>query len=266
MVITKTLLRKGEEHKIFCQDFFYNQEFDDIIISAVFDGCSNQENESYRDESQFISNLSAKIFKSICPTIINDFQQIDPKLILYNIITRYFNELKFFRDYLNLCEDELLTTVLLCVYNKSSDSGHIISLGDGYVSVNGDIKDILNGKKTDLNPDGGVEYPIQFLDKYTVSDHVLSEFLKNFKDQWSFENLKDVVISTDGITSWELKNPDKNTIKSATDFLANDNMFYKQPIMLDRKFNQLIYNGWRNKDDVGIIRLIKLEDDILPIE
>lgn len=266
MVITKTLLRKGEEHKIFCQDFFYNQEFDDIIVSVVFDGCSNEENESYRDESQFVSNLSAKIFKSICPMIMNDYRQTDPKSLSYNIIACYFNELKFFRSYLNLCEDELLTTVILCVYNKSSDSGHIISLGDGYVSVNGDVKDILNGKKTDLNPDGGVEYPIQFLDKYTISDHVLFEFLKNFKDQWSFENLKDVVISTDGITSWELKNPDKNTIQSATDFLANDNMFYKQPIMLDRKFNQLIYNGWRNKDDVGIIRLIKLEDDILPIE
>ena len=256
-MLIKTLLRKGEEHKIFCQDFLYHRQIGGWLIAAVFDGCSQRDNEEMENESQFISNLSAKIINRIAPAlIVSDMNRKDPAILSYDIIKVYFNYLKEFRDKLNLTEDEMLTTMILLVYNEKN--GHIEALGDGFVKINGETKDIENGKITPANKEGGVLYPIQYLDNILLNDKTFEAFIFTNPDQWSFENIEDVVIATDGINKqWKNFNSKPEFSFTPEEFLATDTQLKSFNKMLARKYNQLILNGWHNGDDISMIRIFK---------
>lgn len=260
-MLINTLLRKGEEHKIFCQDFLYHRQIAGWIIAAVFDGCSQNGNEEMENESQFISNLSAKIINRVGPAlIVSDMSRKDPAVLSYDIIKSYFLYLKDIRNKLDLTEDEMLTTMILLVYNKELNIGHIIALGDGFVKINGEVKEIENGKITDTNKEGGVLYPIQYLDTVLMNDKTFDEFVYKHADQWIIDNIEDVVISTDGINKqWKNFNS-KNDFKfTPEEYLATDTQLKGLNKMLARKYNQLILNGWHNGDDIGMIRIFKGE-------
>jgi hypothetical protein len=56
------LLRKGEMHPVFCEDFLVNLDIDHYFyMGAVLDGCSPA------TDSHFASTLLGKILKKIAP-------------------------------------------------------------------------------------------------------------------------------------------------------------------------------------------------------
>ena len=262
----RTLLRKGEEHKIFCQDFIFQKSIDQWTIAAIFDGCSNRDNEEMSNESQFVSNLSAKILNIIIPRLIN-YKRFDPSIFAYDISKTYFKLLLHFKEELALTEDELLTTMILLVYNNENKKGRIIAFGDGYIRIDGKVMDIENGKVTPENPEGGVYYPIQYIEDIfgedtEYSDRKFEDFIATHPDQWFFHDPKDIIIASDGITSWKnIKNKNPN-ISSPEEFITTDKNFQELPLMLTRKYNQLVYDGWFTVDDISIVRLIEGDEII----
>lgn len=240
----KKLLRKGFDHKIFCEDYLYSFENDNFIITGVFDGCSTG------IDSHFASSLSGKILKNVIQTklTLNLDNIQDPKEINRLILFSFFNKLIMIKEILKLHSDEMLSTMILLCYNKHNEDCHIIALGDGVVCI--------NGKLIVINEKNQPTYPIYYSQRLDTVD-ALDVFLSNHEYQWSFTGIEDVTISTDGLEQWNnIKEPEAKQ-KEVIKFIIQDNLFDNLDVMLQRKYNLLRMQGWQNGDDLGIIRLIK---------
>ena len=58
-MIVQTIIRKGFDHVVFCEDFLSTEDSGRYFIGAVFDGCSGG------DDSHFASSLFGKMFRQI---------------------------------------------------------------------------------------------------------------------------------------------------------------------------------------------------------
>lgn len=242
----KKLLRKGFDHKIFCEDYLYSFENDNLIITGVFDGCSKG------IDSHFASSLSGKILKNIIQAklALNHDNIQNPKEINRLILFSFFNKLNMIKEILRLHSDEMLSTMILLCYNKHTEDCHIIALGDGIVCI--------NGKLIVINEKNQPTYPIYYSYKLDTVD-ALDIFLIKHENQWNFNGIEDVTISTDGLEQWNnIKEPEAEQTE-VVDFIIQDNLFDNLDVMLQRKYNLLRMQGWQNGDDLGIIRLIKDE-------
>ena len=43
----KSILKRGESHKLACQDSIYHHETEEYLFAAVFDGCSEVEDSLF---------------------------------------------------------------------------------------------------------------------------------------------------------------------------------------------------------------------------
>ncbi len=249
----KTLLRKGFDHRIFCEDYLYSFENDNWIIAATFDGCSDG------IDSHFASSLAGKCLKMILgkpdaviePSSIYNF---DSCFHLYEtIIKNFLIKFEEMRTILQLSGKEMLTTVILMVYNKKTDQGHIIAMGDGIVSINGELHVIDQNNEP--------EYPIVYAGAVTKDANSFNKFIGTHKNQWFFTGLEDIVLSTDGLL--QLKNKKNPELKAdvAADFFINNNEMKDLDVMLGRKYNILKLQGWENHDDLGIIRIMNNKNE-----
>jgi len=249
----KTIIRKGSEHKGtdnkgYCEDFLYSYENENWIIAATFDGCSDGV------DSHFASALSGKCLRAIIleseKDTLNSFLTTEDlfDFLVYNFLF----SLEKMRLLLHLPGKEMLSTVILLVYNKKSEVGKIIAMGDGIVKINGDLCVIDQNNEP--------EYPIVYAGKITGHFQDTVEFLNEFKNIWTFRGLEDVTISTDGLLQWKNKSDETKTFQEAMDFLITDTDMGHLDVMLARKYNILKLKKWENKDDIGIIRIIKDEE------
>lgn len=221
-----TLLRKGESHPVYCEDFAVTYQDETQCVLAVFDGCSSGK------ESMFASSLLGKIVRK------NAHYKT-----LEGILQHTFEDLQKAKKNLKLHEEELLATVLIALYHKETAECELIAIGDGYLLVNDEITEI---------------------DQCNTPDYLAYYLQDDFEYWWSLQknilkvkNPKRIGVSTDGIGSFKSNQADLPADFNPINYLFFDDQWTNLPTMLYRKANVLDKkHGFLPYDDLGVALLI----------
>jgi len=234
------LLQRGTYHPTNCEDFILTTSiYDDFNISAVMDGCSNGK------DSHFASALMGKLIAKVAhhlPHLVDIAKFNSAQALGKQFLKQLFEELKMAREQLFLNWSEMLSTLILAVYDCHLQDAFIISLGDGIIGINGEIHSIDQQNMPDY-----------------MSYHLSKDFEEWFASQKHIFHVKqpaELSISTDGIESFMTKNFEYAAV-NVHDYLLNDRTFSQHKNMLGKKV-QILYAeyGIAPQDDLGIIRMI----------
>lgn len=229
-----TLNRRADEHRDFCEDAYHWVEKGDWVIAGVFDGCSDGK------RSHFASQLHAYIFRKSVEWawawwLESNATTIDAETFATGLIISLENQLSLATHSLVLDEQEILSTVVLAIYNKKTKDLLVRFAGDGVVKVNDDI----------IRVDSGPTNMPKYL-AYGINSTKEPELIS-----YNFYNVTSFSICTDGID--QIRSPQRSVEEIVHYLLTNRDMFSSQK-MLDRKINILHREGAQLKDDVTIIR------------
>lgn len=238
------LIRKGEMHKVFCEDFLLATKVNDqYAVYGVFDGCSSG------TDSHLASALLAKIVRRELQRHVNKSINI-LKQLLSETIYSTMQTLRNIRDNLFLKNDELLSTIILLLVDNYSKSAQILVFGDGFISINGDSTIIDQNNTPDY-----LAYHLDEIDSIQDFERWLKEKARLFE----ISEIQDLSISTDGINSFqttEIINEDAAQI-FPSEYFANDTFLLQNKSMLARKYN-ILRTKYRmvNQDDIAMIRIV----------
>lgn len=226
----RTLVKRGTDHLVYCEDDLFTFNDGTTYVGAVFDGCSSG------IKSHFASSLCAKIVKKAVTLDLLDHLSLSD--INYSLFVHLVMGLKDIRQRLGLTELELLSTAIIAVVRGNKAS--VFASGDGVL--------IHEGKSTVIESVGNApDYLAYHLDDYTALETV------DFYD-FDLED-KGLSICTDGMMSF--RNPDPMAhMPRVSDFLLRDESLRTSEAMLGRKYNMLVKEGYTNYDDVSIVRFM----------
>lgn len=238
-------LQIGDYHSNHCEDDLLIKKINsEKIVCAVMDGCSTAL------DSHFASTLFGKILRKIIieagyKTLYEKDSQYSLEKELKEIIKGLFKELKFVKNHLMLDEKELLTTLIILVYDIKSDEGLVLAIGDGVICINGIITEFERNNKPD------------YLAYHLHED--FEDWYSGLSQKIFFDHLNDISIATDGISSFsKIKKTNSYEAINVIDYLMIDNQNNDTEDMLNRKLKQLEHHyGVRPTDDLAIIRVIK---------
>ncbi|MBN1252751.1 MAG: protein phosphatase 2C domain-containing protein [Bacteroidales bacterium] len=244
-MIVHKLLKRGLNHPNFCEDFILDEKLNqEYSLFGVFDGCSSGV------DSHLASTLIAKIIRAEANKI--NIEKLSFDEILEKITFKTLKSLKKISKKFFLSKNELLSTIILFLYNQNSDKGKIISIGDGFLSI--------NKHEIEINQNNQPNYLAYNIDEIRNKKEFKIWYDENV-GKYDVENLEDVTISTDGIFSFandynseNYNNKEINIIE----YLTQDKNLFSNKAMLGRKYNILKKTHFlQNFDDLGIIRIIK---------
>lgn len=237
-------LQIGEYHTNHCEDYYFIGNIgSDKTLCAVMDGCT------MGTDSYFVSTLVGKLLRKI--TIERDYQAFynttpddDIDQYLKSIIRDLFKELNVAANQLMLEKRELLTTLIMLLVDKKTDQGILLAIGDGLVSINGQVTEFDHDNKPDY-----------------IGFHLTEDFETWYAQQQQkllFKNIQDVSIATDGIFMFTpFKKIQAEAAIDPISFLLSDNTNADNDDMLQLKLKQLEYQfGLKPTDDIAILRLI----------
>lgn len=238
-------LQIGDYHINHCEDDLLIKKISsDKIVCAVMDGCSTAM------DSHFASTLIGKILRktiveSSYKLLYEKDSQHSPEEELKEIIKGLFNELQFIKKHLMLDEKELLSTLIILIYDIKKDKGFILAIGDGIICINGNITEFDRNNKPDY-----------------LAYHLHEDFetwYSCLSQKISFNHLDDVSIATDGISSFsKIKKTDPDEVINFMEYLMIDQKNNDTEDMLNKKLKQLEHQyGIKPTDDLAIIRMIK---------
>nr|WP_198999868.1 protein phosphatase 2C domain-containing protein [Flavobacterium sp. ASV13] len=238
-------LQIGDYHQNNCEDHLFIGEYGkNNIVYAVMDGCTTAL------ESQFASLLVGKILKKIClekgykEFIEKNNQPLSPEENLKLILQDLLNELKIIKNQLMIDEKELLTTLIILLFDKDQQKGIVLAIGDGFININGKITEFEQDNKPD------------YLGFHVSED--FENFYSSQKQKIKFNLLEDISIATDGIFTFEkLSAPKSKEEIDVIQFLTVDKTSSEKDDMLDFKLKRLENEfGLKPTDDFSIIRII----------
>jgi hypothetical protein len=239
-----TALQKGEHHPDYCEDYYFTRELgEDKILCAVMDGCT------MATDSYFASTLVGKLLRKIAKEkFYKAFYELDthhtPESCLKIILADLFKELNLAKNQLMLETNELLTTLIIMVIDKKADEGIILAIGDGLVSINGQVTDFEQNNIPDYI---GYHLHEDFEDWYAVQ-----------KQKILFNHIKDISIVTDGIFTF--MPIDKRTSAeeiSPADFMLFDKTQQQNSKMLNWQLKHLELDyGLKPADDFAMVRVL----------
>lgn len=239
-MIIRTVLKKGTDHFVNCEDDLFFSNFSPYYVGAIFDGCSTG------IKSHFASSLYSKILNKTLTSktiLMIDGGYFSIEEIAKQSFIKFFNKLKKIKHTLNLNELELLSTFIIAIVKNNQ--AYIIVSGDGCIVV--DDKEIKL-ESVDNAPD--------YL-AYHLNENVLNVYEKNIK-KYKFDNIESgLSICSDGIYSF--RNPDASkTSANVIQDLLYDKKLIDSEAMLARKYNILTNPkiGYSNYDDLSIVRFI----------
>jgi hypothetical protein len=238
------LIKRGAIHKNFCEDFLFSHRIKNRFnIYAVFDGCSTG------IDSHFASALMAKTIKAELEFI--DKEDLESSsLLLEALVYQSAQSLKEIRNALMLSTDELLSTLIVFVYDEISKSGDILVFGDGHVSING-IDYLIDQE----NKPEYIAYYLDMINTYEDYEKCVADYARKFK----VEKLIEVCISTDGIETFQkiVNVETSEVIPDPKGYLLHNDYLRNNPSMLSRKCNILKTKfGFENQDDIALIRIL----------
>lgn len=233
-----TTLQRGQQHKHFCEDFLFHTSIGkNWQVGAVADGCSGGR------DSHFASTLTCKLLRKITQKEEFPSNLFTAKEVGLKLLKAWFVELEQAQKHLQLEIVELLSTLILMVFNK--EQAWITVLGDGVVAIGGNIHIIDQNNIPD--------YPI-----YHLKDTLEERYNYLTKNSFETSTPQNLAIATDGILSFvNYKNPLGNFHKFVTVFLLCNSEYHNHTTMLNRKYNILQKkHQLLNSDDLSIIRLL----------
>ena len=239
-----TLHQRGIHHQNFNEDFLYTYNLsEEIIVAAVMDGCSSAK------DSQFTSVLYAKsLHKSsrMLPQmkeIVEDFdlETMGLEGIAEFFMNQLFEDLKRTKKLFFLETKEILSTIVLMVYDNKRKKACIKMSGDGLFAVNGEITEV---------------------DQNNIPNFLGYHLNRKFDDikrkeieTWSFVDVRDISISTDGIDKLMVSEKKKSNASPREQLLVGKPLGNKEEFFKD-KYSSFVENGFIPKDDIAIIRVI----------
>ena len=243
-----SVIRKGDSHPVFCEDFTVQIDHGRFFIGAVLDGCSSGR------ESHFASALYGKILRLVTQEGYIFGNSIEEKG--KHLVKEFVNKLVDTKITLELEIGDLLSTFLLLMYDKVHGEALVLSVGDGVIMCDGKAVVLENERFKFSDPSRYKDMPdyISYdivelaLDK-TVFDWWYANRVRKFK----FDNPSDISISSDGILTFTNAEEDFDPIH----YLLIDNTWENNKIMLSKKVN-IIRTKYKSihKDDLSVIRLI----------
>lgn len=237
-------LQIGEYHINHCEDYLFIGDIgNEKILCAVMDGCT------MATDSYFISTLVGKILRKIVKEksykeSYNLETHSDIDNYLKSVIKDLFKELNVTKNQLMLDQKELLTTLIILLIDKKANQGIVLVVGDGLVSINGNI--------TEFDQDNRPDY---------LGFHLTEDFntwYDNQKQKIAFEDGKDISIATDGIFMFSpIRKVDTLETVDPIEFLLVDKTNAENGEMLEIKLKRLEHHfGVKPTDDLAIVRLI----------
>jgi GMP synthase PP-ATPase subunit len=238
-------LQIGDYHLNHCEDDLLIKKISsDKVVCAVMDGCSTAM------DSHFASTLIAKLLRKVIieagyRALYEKDNQHSLEEELKEIIKGLFKEIIFAKNHLMLDEKELLTTLIILIYDITKDEGLVLAIGDGVVCINGNITEFDRNNKPDY-----------------LAYHLHEDFENWYSVQYQkifFDHLDDVSIATDGISSFsQIKKTDSDEVINFVEYLMINQNNNDTEDMLNRKLKQLEHQyGVKPTDDLAIIRIIK---------
>lgn len=235
----------GTFHTNHNEDAYAITELDpDTVLLAVMDGCS------MGTESHFASTLFAKILRKIGKEksyqAFATGQRKSPIIYLKEVLQQFFVELNQLQHWLHLEREELLSTLILGVFQKSSKRAELITIGDGLICCNG----TLHEYEQDNHPD----YLGYHLSK------PFEEWYADQKQRLSLSAVHDLSLSTDGIfTFQQVDNEWYESISTSEiiHYLLIDQGWTNQELMLHQKQIRLKQQyGILPTDDLTVLRVV----------
>lgn len=239
-------LQKGEYHLDNCEDYlFIGSPGKNKTICAIMDGCTTG------IDSHFISTLIGKLLRKICNNrsyiefyqTVNEATKLDEYLKAF--INDLFIEVKQAANLLMLGKRELLSTLILLLIDESQNNAAVFVLGDGVISINGQL--------TDFDQDNKPDY---------IGYHLTEDFEQwyiNHPHKIAIHSIKDISIATDGVTTFmKLAQPVEDETINGMEYLLNTNISGQPEDELYKRLKKLEYRyGLKHTDDLAIIRVIK---------
>jgi len=260
-----TVIRKGSDHAVFCEDFLIKSKSGRFFLGAVFDGCSGG------DDSHFASSLQGKVFRQVNESgalFGNTLEEL-AKEFMRKFVRKMFDV----RVALELQDNDMLATFMMIIYDTVKGEALTMTIGDGIICCDGEITILENDRFKDIRPEVYMNMP-----DYISYDLVELGFDKGLFDVWfdrrvtitKFIDPQDISIATDGLLTFNspvsIKDK-KGVVHEPVDilnYLLIDDTWMKNDIMLSKKVNILrTLHKTVHKDDISIIRLIPnfKEDD-----
>lgn len=227
----RTLVKKGTDHLVYCEDDLFTFNDGTTYVGAVFDGCSSG------IKSHFASALSAKIVKKAASLDLLKHSSIGH--INYSLFFHLVLGLKDIQQRLGLSEMELLSTAIIAVARGNKAS----------ISVSGDGLIVQEGKPIVIESEGNApDYLAYHFDKLAEALETLQFYDFDIED-------KGFSICSDGMLSF--RNPDPMAhMPRVSDFLLRDESLKASEAMLARKYNLLVKEGYTHYDDLSIVRFM----------
>jgi len=239
-----TALRKGEGHLIYCEDFLIHFPLGDhFYLACVMDGCSSGK------DSHFASALMGKLINKVGRQISSNQDLVTAEInytadeMLKLVLDKFFYEFKKSVRVLSLSVAEVLSTLILMIYDTDLKNGIIFTAGDGLLSIDG----VINSIDQDNTPD-------------YIAYHLHEDFEEWFKSQkniFRFDKPNDISISSDGIETFMNVPKENSGDILPVEYLLKDAQFQNNQLMLKRKLNILETKyGYKPADDISIIRIL----------
>jgi len=254
-------LKKGYAHKDFCEDSLFVRNYGRYIVASVFDGCSAG------IDSYFASALYSRSFAAVTNSMLNENLDSEDPNLFPDIL--YYSTKRFFRlsTELNLRLEEMLSTVIFMLFDTITSKAKVIALGDGYIHA--------DGTKIDIDQNNRPHY-VAYSKEFFIDRTAYEVWFGTQPNMYIFENVKDITISTDGISSFtkalriddDFAENDSDGLNSvqdkqaanaayAIDYLSFDTQLIGNSSMFGRKCNILKSRyGLVNYDDLGMVRVV----------
>jgi hypothetical protein len=237
-----TTIKIGENHTNHCEDYLYHGEIGaNKMMCAVMDGCT-MANDSY-----LISTLVGKILRKVAKErsykeFYGKVTELSLDNYLKSIVHDLFVELRYLKNRLMLDDHEMLTTLLILIYDCKMHEGIALVIGDGVVCVDGIVTEFEQDNKPDY-----------------IGYHLAEDFDSWYSKQLQVVKLKkfkDASISTDGIAMFQSIDKRNGSI-NPINYLLIDKDGADSLNMLNAKVKALENDfGLKPTDDIAIVRII----------
>ena len=242
----KSVLKRGEFHPVFCEDFLFHAPINDsIYLAAVMDGCS------MGNDSHFASALIGKILNKIIRELaFREFYgetsplESQPLAELGKYILRQIkDELRSLANRLHLEQLELLSTLNLSLLNHTTNRAWVMVIGDGVVVAGEKIIEIEQGNR----PNYLAYHLAEDFDEWFVSE----------KNYFEFADIRRLIIASDGVLSFEKMEKARPTPRQPLEsYILNDIEFEDTQHPFEKRIEKLKDQfGFIGMDDISIIRM-----------
>ncbi|MFT5916185.1 MAG: hypothetical protein ACJAWV_002830 [Flammeovirgaceae bacterium] len=233
-----THLQKGEAHPVFCEDFLMVEQdlSGRFLIASVMDGCSGGKETHFA--STFISKSFRRTLKNL--EMENGFARRNAESLVQNLIESLRNNFLKIREEFHLTVNELVSTVILLVYDFTEDFAYIVSIGDGTIVIDDEIYRIEQQNMPDY-----------------LAYHLKDDFDLFFGKlpYFKIHSPKNLAISTDGVDSFFNKKLQACPVDVTKELLVND-LEDKKKILASKIHQFYEQHNQTAQDDLAIVRVV----------